>query len=78
MDVAKTSLEIKRKVVENNLKNNLMPYTKVYLRHFKHHFSTIGIVGMHEALLNFLGKGIETEEGRSLAIEVLQYIRECA
>ncbi|SDC75335.1 ribonucleoside-triphosphate reductase class III catalytic subunit [Desulfurella multipotens] len=76
MDIAKTSLEIKRKVVEQNLKNGLMPYTLAYLGHFNNHFSTIGIVGMHESLLNFMGKGIQTKEGRSFAIEVLEFMRE--
>jgi ribonucleoside-triphosphate reductase len=76
MDIAKTSLEIKRKVVEQNLKNGLMPYTMAYLGHFNNHFSTIGIIGMHESLLNFMGKGIETKEGQSFAIEVLEFIRE--
>ncbi len=75
MDLAKTSLEIKRKVVENNLQNNLMPYTKVYLGHFNNHFSTIGILGMHESLLNFMNKGIETQEGRKFAIEILEFMR---
>ncbi len=75
MDLAKTSLEIKRYVVEENLSKNLMPYTKVYLGHFNNHFSTIGIIGMHESLLNFMGKGIETTEGREFAIGVLNYMR---
>jgi ribonucleoside-triphosphate reductase len=76
MDIAKESLEIKRKVVEQNLKNGLMPYTLAYLGHFNNHFSTIGIVGMHESLLNFMNKGIETQEGREFAVEVLEFMRE--
>ncbi|MGY4686715.1 ribonucleoside triphosphate reductase [Petrotoga sp. DB-2] len=75
MDLAKTSLEIKRYVVEENLSKNLMPYTKVYLGHFNNHFSTIGIIGMHESLLNFMGRGIETTGGKEFAIEVLNYMR---
>ncbi|MDY6894263.1 MAG: ribonucleoside triphosphate reductase, partial [Thermotogota bacterium] len=74
MDLAKTSLEIKRYVIEENLSKNLMPYTKVYLGHFNNHFSTIGIIGMHESLLNFMGRGIGTTEGREFAIEVLNYM----
>ena len=52
-----------------------MPYTKVYLGHFNNHFSTIGICGMHEACLNFLGKGIGTPEGKDFAIEILNFMR---
>ncbi len=76
MDIAKTSLEIKREVVTKNLENGLMPYTLAYLGHFNNHFSTIGIVGMHESLLNFMGKGIETKEGQTFAIETLEFTRE--
>jgi anaerobic ribonucleoside-triphosphate reductase len=57
------------------LEKGLMPYTKVYLGHFDNHFSTIGICGMHETCLNFLGKGIGTAEGKAFAIEVLQFMR---
>lgn len=75
MDLAKNSLEIKRKIIEENLDKGLMPYTKVYLGHFNNHFSTIGIIGMHESLLNFMNKGIETEEGQKFAIDVLHFMR---
>ncbi len=75
MNLAKTSLEIKRKVVERNLKNGLLPYTKRYLGSFSNHFSTIGLVGMNEACLNFLGVSISTEQGKSFAIKVLQHMR---
>ena len=76
MDLSKTSLEIKRKVVEKNLENGLMPYTSVYLGRFSQHFSTIALTGMNEACLNFLGKDIGTEEGRNFAIETLQHMRD--
>jgi anaerobic ribonucleoside-triphosphate reductase len=75
MILAKESLETKREVVNNMLERGLMPYTKVYLGHFDNHFSTIGICGMHETCLNFLGKGIGTPEGKSFAIEILQFMR---
>jgi len=74
--LAKNSLEIKREVVEKNLKNGLMPFTKRYLGTFNNHFSTIGLCGMHECCLNFLGKGIETKEGKEFTIEVLKFMRE--
>jgi len=51
-----------------------MPYTKVYLGSFRNHYSTIGLVGMNECCLNFLGKDITTEEGKAFAIEVLDFM----
>ena len=77
MGIAKDSLETKRTMIERNLKNGLMPFTKRYLGTFKNHFSTIGLVGMHEACMNLLGKdkGIQTKEGTQLAIETLTMMR---
>ncbi len=75
MVVAKESLETKREIINNMLQKGLMPYTKVYLGHFDNHFSTIGLVGMHESCLNFLGKGIGTREGTEFAQEVLNFMR---
>ncbi len=75
MLIAKDSLEIKRRVVNKNLENNLIPFTKRFLGTFENHFSTIGLCGMHESCLNFLGKGIETEEGRAFTIEVMEFMR---
>lgn len=82
--IGKTSLEIKRKIIEQQSEKGLYPYTTHYLRHVKqrtgyywyNHFSTIGIVGMNEALLNFLGKDITTPEGQKFAIEIMDYLRE--
>ncbi len=76
MDLAKESLEIKRKVVQKNMENGLLPYTKRYLGTLENHFSTIGLVGMNEALLNFMGVDIGSEEGRKFALEVLDFMRE--
>jgi len=76
MDLAKESLEIKRKVVEDYINSDLLPFTKKYLGTLKFHFSTIGLIGMHEACLNFLGKGIESKEGKEFAIKVLKFMRE--
>jgi ribonucleoside-triphosphate reductase len=76
MNLARDSLEMKRKVINRNLKNGLMPYTKVYLGSFRNHFSTIGICGMNEACINFLGKDISTPEGKAFAIETLNFMRE--
>lgn len=75
MDLAARSLEIKRKVVSRLLEGGLFPYTKRYLGSFDNHFNTIGLVGMHECCLNFLGQGIETPEGRAFSLEVLAHMR---
>jgi ribonucleoside-triphosphate reductase len=76
MELAKNSLEIKREIIDRNLKNGLMPYTKVYLGTFRNHFSTIGLCGMNEACVNFLGKDISTLEGKAFTIETLNFMRE--
>jgi ribonucleoside-triphosphate reductase len=76
MDIARDSLEIKRKVVAENMKRGLLPFSQKYLGTLRAHFSTIGLVGMHEACLNFLGKGIETDEGKQFAIKVLNFMRD--
>jgi ribonucleoside-triphosphate reductase len=78
MELAKQSLEIKRKVIEQNLKNGLMPYTKRYLGTFNNHFSTIGLCGMNEACMNLLGKekDITSHEGKQLAVDTLNFMRE--
>ena len=62
----------------------LYPYTSHYLRNIKqrtgyywyNHFNTIGIVGMNEALLNFMGKDITTAEGQQFAVEIMNYLRD--
>ncbi len=77
MDLAKTSLQIKRKVVTRLLNNGLFPYTRRYLKGLDNHFNTIGLVGMNECLLNFLGPDITivTDKGRAFALEVLNFMR---
>jgi len=83
MDLAKESLEIKRKTIENFIEKGLYPYSKFYLSgvkkardtYFANHFSTIGLVGMNEALLNFIGENIASRRGRRFAIEVLDFMR---
>ncbi|MDK2897459.1 MAG: hypothetical protein PWP04_1579 [Candidatus Atribacteria bacterium] len=77
MNLAKTALEIKRKVIERNMKNGLLPYTKRYLGTFRNHFSTIGLIGMNEACLNFLGVPVAHPQGKAFAMQVLNFMREC-
>ncbi len=76
MILAKESMETKREVLNNMLAKGMMPYTLVYLGHFDNHFSTIGVCGMNECCLNFLGKGIGAPEGKAFTIEVIQFMRE--
>ena len=84
MDVARESLEIKRKVLESFTESNLYPYTKYYLRsvkqrfdqYWKNHFSTIGLVGMNEACLNLLGQDITTAAGQRFAKKAMDFMRD--
>jgi ribonucleoside-triphosphate reductase (formate) len=84
MDLARESLQTKRKIVERYTEHDLYPYSKFYLssvqqrngQYWSNHFSTIGVLGMHEAALNLLGQGIETAEGRDLALRTLTRLRE--
>lgn len=83
MELAKDSLEIKRKLLENLTDKELYPYTKFYLRdikarfgvYWKNHFSTIGLIGMNEACLNLFGENIGSLQGKQFAIEVMDYMR---
>ena len=75
MERASESLAIKRKVITHLMETGLFPYTKRYLKHLDNHFSTIGIVGMNECLLNFLGTDILSDEGKTFSLEILDYMR---
>ena len=76
MDISKESLETKRIIVERNLQNGLMPFSKKFLGTYKNHFSTIGLNGMNEAILNLKGYGINKKEGKEFAIKVLNFMRD--
>ncbi|MDR1626811.1 MAG: ribonucleoside triphosphate reductase [Spirochaetia bacterium] len=76
MDLASEALVTKRKVINRLLESGLFPYTRRYLQHLDNHFSTIGICGMNECLLNFLDKDITAREGRAFALEVLNHMRQ--
>lgn len=83
MDIARNSLECKRKILENFTDKDLYPYTKFYLRdikarfgcYWKNHFSTIGLVGLNEACLNLLGENIASEKGKDFAVRVMDFMR---
>lgn len=77
MDLARDSLELKRKVVTKLLEQGLFPYSKRYLKKgFINHFSTIGLIGMNESMMNFMGKDLTEPEARELAEEVLVHMRD--
>ena len=78
MNIARTSLEIKRKVIQRLIDNGLYPYTKRYLGTLRNHFSTIGVNGINEMILNYTdGKeNISTPWGQNFAEKFLDYIRD--
>ena len=84
MDLAKESLEIKRKALDNFIEKGLYPYSKHYLSsvkqirdsYFGNHFGTIGLMGTNEMLLNFLGENIGSKTGKKFAVEVLDFMRD--
>src|SRR3989337_2675642 len=84
MQTAKTSLEIKRKVLESFTDSGLYPYSRRYLhnvkdgygKYWKNHFSTIGLVGINEAIVNLLGVNIASHDGKEFAIKALSFMRE--
>lgn len=84
MDLARDSLEVKREILEKMTHAGLYPYSKFYLRniykrdkkYWSNHFSTIGILGMNEALLNLIGRDIATAEGQRVALEIMDFMRE--
>lgn len=85
VQIAKNSLEIKRKVIETQTARGLYPYAAHYLRHvyertgqyWYNHFNTIGIIGMNEACMNLFGPedDLTTARGQAFAIEVMDYLR---
>jgi len=77
MELAKTSLEIKRKEIQKWIDRGLFPFTKRYLGRLDNHFSTIGINGVNECVRNFSDDkfDIASKEGRQLALEILEFMR---
>jgi len=84
MDAARDALEEKRKTVEKFTEQGLYPYSKVYLdlikqttgRYWDNHFSTIGLIGMNEALINFLRENLATKQGIDFTIKTLNFMRD--
>ncbi len=78
LEMAKDSLEVKRKVIQQHMDAGLYPYSKRYLGTLRNHFSTIGVNGLHEMLRNYTNDqdGMHTANGRKMAIEMLDHVRE--
>ena len=67
-------LEIKRRVVQRSFDTGLVPHSVIYLDSLDNHYSTIGVIGMHEMCRNLLGVGIDSEEGKAFSMEVIQWL----
>lgn len=84
VEAARKSLQVKRKVLERFTENGLYPYSKFYLRNvkkrfgsfWKNHFSTIGLIGLNEAVMNLLRKNLADEAGRKFGTKVLDHLRD--
>jgi len=84
MEIGRESLETKREVLEKFTNMGLYPYSRFYLKkikeqfgeYWKNHFNTIGILGMNESLLNFMGKNIAAKEGHEFAIKIIDHMRD--
>ncbi len=78
MELAKTSLEMKRKEIQKWMDRGLFPYTRRYLGHLSNHFSTIGINGINEAVRNFTNdeENIATPTGQKFAEDILNFMRD--
>lgn len=78
MNLARMALELKRKEITKRLDAGLYPYTRRYLQSFRNHFSTIGLNGMNEAIMNFTSgkEDVSTERGKKFAMDILDFMRE--
>jgi len=84
MDLAMESLEVKRKIIEKFTEVGLYPYARHFLSgikqrfksYWQNHFSTIGIIGMNEAMLNFLGFGLNNKDARDFSLRILDFMRD--
>jgi ribonucleoside-triphosphate reductase len=77
LEIARTSLEIKRKAIQRHMDNGLFPYTRRYLGTLRNHFSTIGVNGINEMIRNFTADtdDVTTEWGHACACRFLDHVR---
>lgn len=78
LELGKTSLEIKRRVIQQHMDDGLFPYTKRYLGTLRNHFSTLGVNGINEMIRNFTldQHDITTAWGHDFAVRLLDHVRE--
>jgi anaerobic ribonucleoside-triphosphate reductase len=77
LEIARASLEVKRKVIQRHMDNGLFPYTKRYLGSLRNFFSTVGVNGINEMIRNFTSDkhDITTEWGHDFAVRFLDHVR---
>lgn len=77
MDMARSTLEKKRVFVNEMFERGLYPYTRRYLSGFRNHFSTIGVNGMNEMLMNFTGgkHDMASQDGINISLRILDHMR---
>lgn len=77
LEMARDSLEVKRKVIQRYMDQGLFPYTKRYLGTLRNHFSTIGVNGMNEMIRNFTNDehDITDDWGHAFALKMLDHVR---
>ncbi len=77
LEIGRTSLEIKRKVIQHHMDNGLFPYTKRYLGTLRNHFATLGVNGVNEMIRNFTddAEDITTTRGHAFAVRLLDHVR---
>ena len=78
MNMGRTVLEIKRRVISKHMENGLYPFTRRYLGNWNHHFSTIGVNGANEMVLNFTNgkENIATPFGKKLVLDLMDFMRD--
>ena len=78
LELARDSLEIKRRIITKNMERGLYPFTRRYLGNWNHHFSTIGVNGANEMVRNFTNdkENIATPFGKKLVLDIMDFIRE--
>ena len=78
LDLARDSLEIKRRIISKNMERGLYPFTRRYLGNWDHHFSTIGVNGANEMVRNFTNdkENIATPMGKKMVLDLMDFIRE--
>ncbi len=77
LELARDSLEVKRKLIQRLIDEGLFPYTRRYLGTLRNHFSTIGVNGINEMVRNLTADqhDITSDEGHAVALRLLDHVR---